>query len=150
MQVIFSAIFYIVSVSLFPGFLMVGYATIFTMFPVFSLVLDKDVHDSIAMTYPELYKDLAKGRELTIKTFLIWVIISIYQGMFFPSPFPLLLFGFSMDFARCLISLCSSSLSTFNLVEVSIFWISRQYFIDLFDYNLGNMNSRQDCLLFFI
>lgn len=80
MQIIFSAIFYIVSVALFPGFLMVGYATIFTMFPVFSLVLDKDVPDSVAMTYPELYKDLAKGRELTFKTFFIWLVISIYQG----------------------------------------------------------------------
>ncbi|VDD83642.1 unnamed protein product [Mesocestoides corti] len=80
MQAVFSAIFYFVSVALFPGFLMVGYATIFTMFPVFSLVLDKDVDDSIAMTYPELYKDLAKGRELTFKTFFIWVVISIYQG----------------------------------------------------------------------
>ncbi|CDI97912.1 phospholipid transporting ATPase IIB [Echinococcus multilocularis] len=80
MQIIFSAIFYIISVALFPGFLMVGYATIFTMFPVFSLVLDKDVLDSVAMTYPELYKDLAKGRELTVKTFFVWLVISIYQG----------------------------------------------------------------------
>ncbi|VDK37985.1 unnamed protein product [Taenia asiatica] len=80
MQIIFSAIFYIISVALFPGFLMVGYATIFTMFPVFSLVLDKDVADSVAMTYPELYKDLTKGRELTVKTFFVWIVISIYQG----------------------------------------------------------------------
>lgn len=81
MQIIFSAIFYIISVALFPGFLMVGYATIFTMFPVFSLVLDKDVADSVAMTYPELYKDLTKGRELTVKTFFVWIVISIYQGL---------------------------------------------------------------------
>nr|VZI44521.1 unnamed protein product [Spirometra erinaceieuropaei] len=80
MQAIFSAIFYFVSVALFPGFLMVGYATIFTMFPVFSLVLDKDVSDLTALTYPELYKDLTKGRELTFKTFFIWMLISIYQG----------------------------------------------------------------------
>ena len=38
------------------------YATIFTNFPVFSLVLDKDVSSEIAMTYPELYKDLTKVR----------------------------------------------------------------------------------------
>ena len=30
--------------------------------------------------YPELYKDLAKGRSLTFKTFFIWCGISIYQG----------------------------------------------------------------------
>lgn len=30
------------------------------MFPVFSLVLDKDVSPEIALTYPELYKELCK------------------------------------------------------------------------------------------
>ena len=30
------------------------------MYPVFSLVLDTDVSPEIAMTYPELYKELAK------------------------------------------------------------------------------------------
>lgn len=59
---------------------MVGYATVYTMIPVFSLVLDKDVSSKIAMTYPELYKELAKGRSLTYKTFFLWVLISIYQG----------------------------------------------------------------------
>ncbi|QQP57914.1 Phospholipid-transporting ATPase, partial [Caligus rogercresseyi] len=39
------------------GFLMVGYATIYTMFPVFSLVLDKDVISSFCLRFPELYKD---------------------------------------------------------------------------------------------
>jgi len=56
------------------------YATIYTMFPVFSLVLDKDVSGKIALTYPELYKELSKGRSLSYKTFFMWVLISIYQG----------------------------------------------------------------------
>merc|ERR1711915_708259 len=80
MQAIFSAVFYFSSVSLYQGFLMVGYATVYTMLPVFSLVLDKDVTGQIAITYPELYKELTKGRDLTYKTFFIWVLISIYQG----------------------------------------------------------------------
>ncbi|KAG8192507.1 hypothetical protein JTE90_018029 [Oedothorax gibbosus] len=80
MQAFFSAVFYFASVALYPGFLMVGYATIYTMYPVFSLVLDKDVSPAIALTYPELYKELCKGRSLSFKTFFIWVIISIYQG----------------------------------------------------------------------
>lgn len=58
----------------------VRYATIYTMFPVFSLVWDKDVIPQIALTYPELYKELAKGRSLSLKTFLLWTLISIYQG----------------------------------------------------------------------
>ncbi|XP_069687692.1 probable phospholipid-transporting ATPase IIB isoform X2 [Periplaneta americana] len=80
MQAVFSSVFYFSSVALYQGFLMVGYATLYTMFPVFSLVLDKDVSGKIALTYPELYKELSKGRSLSFKTFFMWVLISIYQG----------------------------------------------------------------------
>ncbi|XP_066990961.2 probable phospholipid-transporting ATPase IIB isoform X1 [Anabrus simplex] len=80
MQAVFSSVFYFSSVPLYQGFLMVGYATLYTMFPVFSLVLDKDVSGKIALTYPELYKELSKGRSLSFKTFFMWVLISIYQG----------------------------------------------------------------------
>lgn len=79
MQAIFSSVFNFASVSLYPGFLMIGYTTVYTMFPVFSIVLDKDVPPSLVMKYPELYK-LMKGRSLSMKTFFIWVLISIYQG----------------------------------------------------------------------
>ncbi|XP_008329322.1 putative phospholipid-transporting ATPase IIB [Cynoglossus semilaevis] len=80
MQAVFSSIFFFASVPLYQGFLMVGYSTIYTMFPVFSLVLDQDVKPEMALLYPELYKDLTKGRSLSFKTFLVWVLISIYQG----------------------------------------------------------------------
>ncbi|XP_075225291.1 putative phospholipid-transporting ATPase IIB isoform X2 [Lycorma delicatula] len=80
MQAVFCTVFYFASVPLYQGFLMVGYATVYTMFPVFSLVLDKDVSAKIALTYPELYKELSKGRSLSFKTFFMWVLISIYQG----------------------------------------------------------------------
>ncbi|XP_053520144.1 probable phospholipid-transporting ATPase IIB isoform X10 [Artibeus jamaicensis] len=60
MQAVFSSVCYFASVPLYQGFLMVGYATIYTMFPVFSLVLDQDVKPDMAMLYPELYKDLTK------------------------------------------------------------------------------------------
>nr|XP_014347728.1 PREDICTED: probable phospholipid-transporting ATPase IIA isoform X2 [Latimeria chalumnae] len=80
MQAVFSSVFYFASVALYQGFLIIGYSTVYTMFPVFSLVLDKDVKSEVAMLYPELYKDLLKGRPLSFKTFLIWVLISIYQG----------------------------------------------------------------------
>ena len=92
MQAIFSSIFYFSAVPLFQvggilldmyllgrwlfhhlihaivhwivqSFLMVGYATIYTQLPVFSLVLDKDVTPKIAMDFPELYKELTKGTE---------------------------------------------------------------------------------------
>lgn len=82
MQAVFSSVFYLSSVALYQGLLMVGYATIYTMFPVFSLVLDQDVSAEIALTFPELYKELSKGRSLSYKTFFMWVLISIYQGMY--------------------------------------------------------------------
>lgn len=44
----------------FFTFVCCSYSTIYTMFPVFSLVLDKDVKSEVAMLYPELYKDLLK------------------------------------------------------------------------------------------
>ena len=38
------------------------YVTVYTMFPVFLLVIDKDVTPETAIKYPELYKDLQKVR----------------------------------------------------------------------------------------
>ncbi|KAJ3415021.1 putative aminophospholipid-translocase [Chytridiales sp. JEL 0842] len=80
MQAVFSAVFYFAPLPLYQGFLLVGYATIFTMAPVFSLVLDKDVSEENALLYPELYKELRKGRSLSYRTFFTWLLISVYQG----------------------------------------------------------------------
>jgi phospholipid-translocating ATPase len=60
--------------------LLVGYATVYTMAPVFSLVLDKDVDEALANLYPELYKELTSGSSLSYRTFFVWVFVSIYQG----------------------------------------------------------------------
>ena len=65
---------------LYRDWLLVGYATVYTMMPVFSLVLDKDVDEDLANLYPELYKELTEGRSLSYKSFFIWVLVSIYQG----------------------------------------------------------------------
>ncbi|CAE6467513.1 unnamed protein product [Rhizoctonia solani] len=80
MQAVFSAIFYFAPIALYQGWLMVGYATVYTMAPVFSLVLDRDVSEDLALLYPELYKELTKGRSLSFKTFFTWCVISVYQG----------------------------------------------------------------------
>jgi phospholipid-translocating ATPase len=66
--------------GLYKDWLMVGYATVYTMAPVFSLVLDKDVDENLANLYPELYRELTSGSSLSYKTFFIWVAVSIYQG----------------------------------------------------------------------
>jgi phospholipid-translocating ATPase len=99
MQAVFSAIFYFAPIALYQGWLMAGYATVYTMAPVFSLVLDRDVNEDLALLYPELYKELTKvsirrvmgtsvmslmmmlqGRSLSYKTFFQWSMISLYQG----------------------------------------------------------------------
>lgn len=66
--------------GLYKDWLLVGYATVYTMAPVFSLVLDKDVDEELANLYPELYKELTEGRSLSYRTFFVWVFVSIYQG----------------------------------------------------------------------
>ncbi|KAI4919319.1 hypothetical protein J4E85_009580 [Alternaria conjuncta] len=66
--------------ALYKDFLLVGYSTIYTMMPVFSLVLDRDVDESVANLYPELYAELKTGRSLSYKSFFIWVAVSVYQG----------------------------------------------------------------------
>ncbi|KAG1047950.1 hypothetical protein G6F43_009629 [Rhizopus delemar] len=80
MQAVFSAMLYFAPIAIYQGMLIVGYATIYTNAPVFSLVLDQDVSEEIAMMYPELYKDLTKGRSLSYRTFFTWLLISVYQG----------------------------------------------------------------------
>lgn len=66
--------------GLYKDWLLVGYATCYTMMPVLSLVLDKDVDEELANLYPELYKELTSGRSLSYRTFFVWVLVSVYQG----------------------------------------------------------------------
>ena len=66
--------------ALYRDWLLVGYATVYTMAPVFSLVLDRDVDEGLANLYPELYKELTTGASLSYRTFFVWVLVSIYQG----------------------------------------------------------------------
>jgi len=79
-QAVFSALFYFAAIAIYNGWLLVGYATVYTMAPVFSLVLDEDVTEEIAFQFPELYGELQKGRALSKKTFFSWVMKSVYQG----------------------------------------------------------------------
>lgn len=66
--------------ALYRDWLLVGYATVYTTLPVFSLVLDRDVDEALANLYPELYKELTSGSSLSYQTFFTWVVVSVYQG----------------------------------------------------------------------
>ena len=60
--------------------LVLGYSTVYTNLPVFSLLFDKDTDISKVIKFPNMYKQLQKGRELSIKTFLFWLMKSIFQA----------------------------------------------------------------------
>ncbi|AMD20000.1 HCL151Wp [Eremothecium sinecaudum] len=68
-------------IAIYQGWLMVGYATCYTMAPVFSLTLDRDIDESLTKTYPELYKELTEGKSLSYNTFFVWVALSLFQGI---------------------------------------------------------------------
>ena len=46
------------AVPVYNGWLMLGYATIFTTLPVFCLIFDEDVTREKALEFAELYKTL--------------------------------------------------------------------------------------------
>lgn len=81
LQMTFSIIFYNVAIPIYNGMLMLGYATLYTSLPVFSLILDEDLSREKTLQYPNLYISLRKSRELNTKTFLGWLWMSIYQGL---------------------------------------------------------------------
>ena len=79
-QVIFSLMFYYVSIPVYNGFLMLGYTTAFTSAPVFSIISDEECSLEKVLKFPVMYKNLQKGRNLNIKTFIYWLFKSVYQG----------------------------------------------------------------------
>mmetsp|Transcript_2936 Transcript_2936/g.2652 ORF Transcript_2936/g.2652 Transcript_2936/m.2652 type:complete len:715 (+) Transcript_2936:765-2909(+) len=79
-QAYFILVFYYIAIPIYNGYLMLGYATIFTCLPVFSLVLDKDVNYKTIRKFPILYQSLQLGRDLNETRFLLWIWKSLYQG----------------------------------------------------------------------
>lgn len=79
-QTVFSVLFAGTTMSVFNGYLLMGYSTVFTMAPAFALVLDEDFKESDVHEYPFLYKDLLKSRSMNTRTFLQWVWASFFQG----------------------------------------------------------------------
>ncbi|EME85641.1 uncharacterized protein MYCFIDRAFT_161290 [Pseudocercospora fijiensis CIRAD86] len=96
-QTVFSIASKFEPIALYRDWLLVGYATVYTMAPVFSLVLDKDVDEGLANLYPELYKELTLGKSLSYRSFFIWVAISIYQGLIIQGGSELLMPGFNKN-----------------------------------------------------
>lgn len=79
-QTVYSVSSHFEPLALYQGWLMVGYATVYTMAPVFALVTDFDVDERVAHMYPELYKELKTGRSLSYRSFAAWFLVSLFQG----------------------------------------------------------------------
>jgi len=59
--------YYFVTIAIYNGNLMLGYSTIFTSLPVFTLILDEDVDKEKVFLYEKLYESLLHGRECNTK-----------------------------------------------------------------------------------
>nr|POE93043.1 putative phospholipid-transporting atpase neo1 [Quercus suber] len=94
-QTVFSIASAYEPIALYRDWLLVGYATVYTMMPVFSLVLDRDVDEGLANLYPELYKELTSGKSLSYRTFFVWCGISLYQGLIIQGGSEILVPGYS-------------------------------------------------------
>lgn len=79
-QALYSALFNFVPSPLYNDWLMMGFATFFTSFPVFSLIFDWFIDEKTILAFPELYVSCQKGRFFSPKTFIRWVCLGIYQG----------------------------------------------------------------------
>lgn len=80
MQIYFLIVYDFVQVPIFNGYLMLGYTTLYTMLPIFALIFDEDIDRKNAFQFANLYRDLRRGNELTVKTLLLWLWRSLWQG----------------------------------------------------------------------
>ena len=79
--------YWFTSVVLYTGFLMLGYVCIYNLVPLLCMFLNEDVDYKVAMMYPELYKNLLKGRHLSTRTFFLWNAVALAASILiiFPS-----------------------------------------------------------------
>jgi phospholipid-translocating ATPase len=57
-QAFFTMIYFSATIPIYNGFLILGYSTVYTSLPVFSLVLDEDVDKETCLKFPILYQTL--------------------------------------------------------------------------------------------
>ena len=110
-QIIFSFMFYFTSIQIYNGYLMLGYTTIYTSLPVFSIVFDEDVDLASVIKFPVLYKILQKGRVLNVKTFISWCIKSMYQGS-------VIMIGAVLLFEDNFVNIVSITFTTLIFIEI--------------------------------
>lgn len=110
-QFLYTVMYGFSPVPLYNGYLLLGYATIFTCLPVFCLVFDEDVTYQQVIHHPKLYKIMQQGRELSILNFLAWASMSIYEAV---TMFLVLYFLFNPTF----LDLVTISFTALILIEM--------------------------------
>ena len=95
LQICFTCLYFFTSVVLHSGVLLLGYVTLFTMFPPFNYYINEDVDYKLVMQYPEIYRITSRGSILNLKTFFLWTlsgfiiaIVAFFLAYIF-SPFPI-------------------------------------------------------------
>ncbi|BAM40539.1 cation transporting ATPase [Theileria orientalis strain Shintoku] len=111
MQAIFSSIYYFIPIAFFQGWLLVGFTSYYNMIPIFCLVLDVEICEEDVMLFPELYHELRRGRVMNVKTFLIWIWISLFQGT-------VLMTGAIILFENSLVSLIAIGCTSLFILEI--------------------------------
>lgn len=81
-QGIFCCLIYFFPISILQGNMPVLFIA-FTIVPLFWIIIDKDIPNSLSMQYPELYKELQMNDLLSISQFFISLTMSIFQASTF-------------------------------------------------------------------
>lgn len=116
-QVVYSVISAFEPIALFQGLLLVGYSTMYTMLPVFSIVYDRDVSEKLVFLFPELYKEMREQKCFSYKNFISCVLISVYQGLIIQL-FTFYLIGFEEE--GKMLAVCFSCLIFNELIMVAL------------------------------
>jgi len=54
------------------------YTTIYTSWPVMTILQDEDVSKSQALRFPVLYQSLQKNKDFSSKQYMIWLVMTLY------------------------------------------------------------------------
>jgi len=106
-QALYCALFAYVPLPIYQGWLCVGYATVFTMFPVFCLILGSNTKSETNIHYAKLYKERI-NETLNAPMLHQWLVVSLFQAFVIIS-LALMEFDSNMTHLGCLLTIVSNN-----------------------------------------
>ncbi|KAL7719572.1 Phospholipid-transporting ATPase [Entamoeba marina] len=79
-QILFCSIFNFTPFPLFIGWFSIGYTTFFNQLPIIMFVTDFTISRRTTRLFPEIYDELRKGNDLSVKVYYRWLFTSLFQG----------------------------------------------------------------------